>query len=312
MRWLVVGPAGLPALRALRAIGELELACVLPRAHRDEGRFVCGKRNTVESWDDAPAYDTVILASDPGDRVADITRATGANIIVQPPLALTLADRAAIDAAIKRERVGMMSLPLRFHPGMGVMANLHKNGHFGDVYLAKAQAGHPVDRYAGRRRAQVGGLVYDHADLLDVLTWAFGPPTSLRASAHGALDGSDLEAAVHGVLQFPATLATLELVVLQPGLPYRMGLQFVGKGADRPPFVIPALAPDGTSHLEADAAGWDTAYQAQARHWREAIAGTADPQTPFVVGWQTVELAQAVYASAEAGMGVTFKRPEAA
>lgn len=316
MRWLVIGD-GLHYLKALRAIGEAELAILEPdREKNREAWAIVGKGFAYRTLDDMrKAPDTVVICAPTAERMAEVERwSPTANVIVAPPVALNLDAKEAVIKMAKRDRIGLTACPLRFHPGVQRLANLHQGGHFGDVFLAYAKAGYDLTRYAGWRgqKAQAGGMLWDHADLLDVLRWAFGPPALLRASMLGGLEGADVEAVVHAVIQFQACVVVLEAFVTQPGTPYQAGLQLVGPKGDRPPFMLPAQSVDGSgAHLEADAAGWRIAYEQEVGHWRKVFAGEEDPVQDLMGGLQVVEFLMSMDASAAKGMGVQFNREEA-
>lgn len=313
MRWLVVGD-GLHYLKALRAIGEQELAILEPDREKNRAAWtVVGKGGAYESIEDVrKAPDVVVICTPPADHVADIQRWPGANLVVVPPLVPSLEAKDALIGAIKRDRMGMVACPLRFHTGIQGLAQLHRNGHFGDVFKVTASGGYPVTRYQGTwrgQRAQGGGLFWDHAGLLDVLRWAFGPPLVERAGKFGQIEEADIEASAHAILHFQSAVAFVELFVVVPEAEPRMGIQLVGPKADRPPFMSPPVLLDPSGDAQAaDAAVWAQAYQAEVTHWRKAIAGEEEPVQDFGGGLAMVEILQGLDASAEKGLGVKFQR----
>ncbi|MFN8542683.1 MAG: Gfo/Idh/MocA family oxidoreductase [Candidatus Binatia bacterium] len=136
--------------------------------------------------------------------------ALGAHVFCEKPLA---ADLAGVDALVEQvahaDRIFMMGMCYRFHPGLRALADRVRAGAVGRVLGGHVWVGqwlpdwHPQADYRSEysaRRALGGGVLLDCIHALDTVRWLFGDPIEVtgmlgRVSAL-EIDTEDVAAAI--------------------------------------------------------------------------------------------------------------------
>ena len=145
---------------------------------------------SVEELLDAPDVDAIVLATPATLHAAQATRAlaAGKHVLVEKPLALTVADAEQVTrAAADARRVLMVGHLMVHHPAVAVLRALLDAGEIGDVL------------YLHSRRVNLGRLRRDESAL-----WSFGP--------------HDVSLILHLLGQPPSTVAAHGRSFLQPGV----------------------------------------------------------------------------------------------
>ena len=188
-----------------------------------------------------PFTDALALLHDPRVDAVSITLPThvhanytiaalraGKHVLVEKPLALTLAEcDAMIAAAATAKRILMVAHVLRFWPEYMAIADLLQRGELGKPLTATAirLCTPPTWGEWFKYPELTGGAVLDfHIHDLDVLNWLFGAPTRLfsrgQRGAHGGWD------AALTVLDYNGVACIAEGNALMPGsYPFTMLLR---------------------------------------------------------------------------------------
>lgn len=220
LRWGILGAARVNE-RLLPAIVEAPNAALVAIASRRAGAAQETLQKYAPGLTGARCYDTpddllrdanvqaVYLPMANEEHAAWALRAirAGKHVLIEKPMALTVADIEAIEAAARQHQVTVMEgFMYRFHPQHAWVKALVDAGVIGEVRSARASYSfmmRPARQYRLARDAgQGGGALWDIGPYaIHSLRWCFGSePHSVTAMAHAVASGADSGAS--GVLDF--------------------------------------------------------------------------------------------------------------
>jgi len=193
-------------------------------------------------WADADpqGYAGVVVASPTVHHLEQTTAAasTGAQVLVEKPLATNVDRAQALLGVNQRVRVGFN---LRFHPPVRRLVGVVHSGRVGRVLAARLWFGHhlpswrPGTDYRRSYSAQAelgGGILLDAIHELDLAVWLFGADLtvdSARLARVGDLD-LDVEDTVRAQLR-TADGAPVEIALDYLSRDYRRGIEVIGSDA---------------------------------------------------------------------------------
>lgn len=138
--------------------------------------------------------------------------AAGKHILIEKPMAITVADIDAIEAAAKKAKVKVMEgFMYRFHPQHAKVAELIESGLIGDVLSCRASFSFlmpPARMYRiNRNMANGGGALWDIGPYaIHALRWCFGanknPLEPISVIAQAKLNEHGADTVMSGVLDF--------------------------------------------------------------------------------------------------------------
>jgi predicted dehydrogenase len=264
--------------------------------------------------------DAVVVAS-PSLLHADQAAAAldrGRHVLVEKPLAVTVADAERVIAAAERTRVICgVAMNLRFHPGVLELKRLVDEGAVGDVRFVQASFGYDLRRWHPESdyrvgysaRAELGGgIVLDAIHELDYLIWFFGPVETVIAEVDRVSDLEiDVEDIAVAVLRFASgAVGVVDLNFFEPT--YRRGCTVVGSHAvarwDWRQETV-TLSWHGSDHEVYDVS-CDLAqtYRAELVDFVRSIEVAREPTASAGAGLAAVRLADAIKRSALSGQRI--------
>jgi predicted dehydrogenase len=278
--------------------GHARVVAVSSRSHERAARVaaLCGAEATDDLYAplERPDVDVVdICLPTPQHReAAERAFAAGKHVLLEKPIALTLADADAIVAAAERAgKLLVVGLVLRFWPEYVELRRIAASGELGRPLAASAQRLSPPpawnDWMIDPERS--GGVCVDlMVHDFDTLTAVLGPPRrvfarALRSGPHGAAQHC------HAVLQHEYGEAVAEGGLMQPeSYPFSSNLRVLcERGVVEYPFSA-APAADGGNIGEVDQAANRLRVHPADGPMRLVEVASADPwagQTAAVVGW---------------------------
>jgi predicted dehydrogenase len=236
-------------------------------------------------------------------------------VLVEKPLAVTVADAERVTAAADRLRVVCgIAMNLRFHPGVLELKRLVEEGVLGDVRFVQASFGydlrrwHPESDYRLGYSARAdlgGGIVLDAIHELDYLLWLYGAVDSVSAEVSHVSDLEiDVEDIAVAVLRFASgAVGAVDLNFFEPA--YRRGCIVVGSHAVarwdwRQETVALSRhgADDEIFDVRCDLA---QTYRAELVDFVRSVDLAGEPAAPADAGLAAVRLADAFKSSARSG-----------
>ncbi|MGN6550632.1 MAG: Gfo/Idh/MocA family protein [Pararhizobium sp.] len=188
--------------RTLQALGALAAVSDHNPAHAEEAGKAFGARIVAtDALFDDPGIDAIVMALPPQDHAENALRAiaAGRHVLVEKPIALTVADATRIvDAAEQAGVVAMTGHVLRYHPAFEKMAALLADGALGAI------------RYIHSHRVGLGKFhpendaLWDIAphDLSLILALTGEEPSAIRGEGSAVLNHLSDFAHLH--LEFPS------------------------------------------------------------------------------------------------------------
>jgi 2-hydroxy-4-carboxymuconate semialdehyde hemiacetal dehydrogenase len=181
------GAMGVNHMKALRKIDEVEVVTVAGGIEKDVRRFA--EEWKIPHWSmdleeclERPGLDAAILATPSGlhREHAELALSKGLNVLVEIPMALTLADsKAVVDAAERAGKVCMVAHTRRFAPPHAELRRRIRSGDFHLYHMV-------VETYFFRRqnlnmfgepRTWVDNLLWHHAcHSVDLAYWMLDDP----------------------------------------------------------------------------------------------------------------------------------------
>ena len=173
----------------IEALPDLELAAVYSRGHsrcaETVSRYGARLYDDLDAFFADPAIDAVVVAT-PHPTHADLAiraLAAGKHVLVEKPMATSLADAARLREAATRSRAVFMALPFDDSPPMVEAKRLIADGAIGRVSSADAVLAHdgPVHApwFLDRSKAGWGVSADLGIYLISQLTYLFGPAESV-------------------------------------------------------------------------------------------------------------------------------------
>lgn len=301
----------------------------------------------LSGWRHAYADHTALLAGAPVDAVfvctptalhADIVRdvaAAGRHLFVEKPLAMSLAEAHAMQAAVARAGVAaQIGLVLRFSAIFWVMRALLREPDSGtpmavvfrDDQCFPIRGLHDTGWRADRRLTAGGTLIEHGVHDLDILTWLFGPIARLRAWSQNRAGHAGVEDYVAVELAFAGGLRA-QLVNVWHDMAQRASNRrleifcpraFIASEADMSGSILVQRGDGAGSRLEwsevharfAALLGrtderfrewYGVPYLLQDLSFIESLRDRRAPDPGLDVGVEAQRLAAAVYAAADSG-----------
>lgn len=262
-----------------------------------------------------PAIDAVVIAS-PARTHAELACAAfraGKHVLVEKPLAMSVADACAVEAAGRASgRVGMVGHLMVYHPGVARLAAMLGSGALGTLH------------YLHSTRVNLGRIRHDESAL-----WSFGPhdlsmidymlgalPIDVVARGQQALQVG-LEDVVFLALRYPNNvMAHIHLSWLSPRKERRLTLvcsqkmaefddvaadklRIYDKGYDRPPefteYAQYLTLRDGDVHIPQ--LSMQEPLRLQLRQFVACIAERREPMTSLASGVRVIRILEAAQQS---------------
>ncbi|HEU4322782.1 MAG TPA: Gfo/Idh/MocA family oxidoreductase [Roseiflexaceae bacterium] len=190
-----------------------------------------------------PEIDIVCICTPSGQHAAQAIAAAqaGKHVLVEKPMALSLADADAMIAAAERAGVWLgVALQRRADPALQRLHAALAAGELGRLTLGLVSIPyHRPQRYYDQAAwrgtwAQDGGgvLMNQGIHLIDLLVWLMGDPVEIQASAATLLRAVEVEDTLAATLRFAGgALATVAATTTaEPGFPHRVEIYGSGGG----------------------------------------------------------------------------------
>lgn len=209
-----------------------------------------------------PAVDAVCIATPSGEHAAQAIAAAkaGKHVLVEKPMALSLADADAIIAACRENNVRLgITLQRRVEPLFRRVHDAIHGGDLGEITLAavtmpylRGDAYYAQADWRGTWALDGGGVLMNQGiHIIDLLVWFLGDPVSVQSLASTGRRSVEVENTATAVLQFGSgAMASLTgTITAAPGFPHRIeiygtngGIQIEGESVLRWTLADPALA----------------------------------------------------------------------
>lgn len=319
---LGAGSWGLNHVRVLAGEPECELAIVCEPDPSKRGRIAAlapGARWVADPADVLSSdVDAVVIASPASTHVDLAIRAlaAGKHVLVEKPLALSLADGRRVAAAVRPDTILMVGHLMMFHPAVRRVRQLLDAGALGKLY------------YLDATRANLGRLRADETAL-----WCFGPhdlsmidylvgelPTFVSATGRAVLQPG-VEDVVFVTLQFASgAMAHLHLSWIHPRKERRLTLvcsqkmvefddvapeklRIYDKGYDRPPdfteFGEFLTIRDGDVHIPQ--LPMEEPLRSEIKHFLACVRTRSQPLSDVASGLRVTAILEAAQRSLVAG-----------
>jgi UDP-N-acetyl-2-amino-2-deoxyglucuronate dehydrogenase len=301
--------------------------------HHDPARFAeIGARFGVPCLSQAqmladPDVDVVCICTPSGQHAAQAVAAAraGKHVLVEKPMALSLADADGMMVACERAGVKLgVVLQRRAEPLFQDIHRAIQAGDLGELTLGvvtipyhRPQAYYGQADWRGTWALDGGGVLMNQGiHLVDLLVWYMGDPVDVQATAdtlHWAIEVEDTLAAA---LRFASgAVATITATTTAaPGFPHRVeiygttgGIQVEGESVGRWELVDPttaAVAPPPPQALAGAGAGGDprdiapTGHIAILRDFVRALHEDREPMVPDREGRRSLATVLAIYRAA--------------
>lgn len=202
---------------------------------------------------DHPDVDVVCLCTPSGQHSAQTVRAAeaGKHVLVEKPMAVTMADADAMIAACQKQQVNLgVIFPNRTKPLFQEVYQAVKSGQLGELTLGlvtlpfyRPQAYYDQAAWRGTWALDGGGVLMNQGiHQIDLLTWFMGDPVQIHAVAKTLQREIEVEDTVSACLLFGngAVAAINGTTTAAPGFPPRIevygtrgGIQMEGETAIR-------------------------------------------------------------------------------
>ena len=262
----------------------------------------------------------------------------GRHVLVEKPLATTLADAQAVErAAATSGRVAQVGFVRRFSGNVVALKRFVEAGDLGEIYYARAanlrRAGHPGGWYGDRDRSGGGPLIDIGSHVLDLAWYLMGRPEPVTVSGNtyarlGERPGvgprryratdtgraSSVEDLANAVVRFANGASLLLEASYSLHAPTdRLSVSVHGDrgGADVEPELRIATERHGTmlnltpqiDHLSFDL---DEGFSGEIGHFVRCCLGQEASLAPVADGVAVTRMVEAVYASAAAGREIVL------
>lgn len=275
-----------------------------------------------------PAVDAVCIATPSGEHPAQAIAAAnaGKHVLVEKPMAVTLADADAIIAACQANGVRLgVTLQRRVEPLFRRVRDAIHGGDLGDITLAaltmpyvRGEAYYAQADWRGTWALDGGGVLMNQGiHIIDLLVWFLGDPVEVHSFASTGRRTIEVENTAAAVLRFDSgAMASLTgTITAAPGFPHRLeiygtngGIQIEGESVLRWTLNDPSLAtvepwPLATEQVDAGMAG-DPRGIAASGHiailgdFIDAIRSGKDPAIDGQEGRRSLAAVLAVYDNA--------------
>ncbi|SDS90025.1 Predicted dehydrogenase [Friedmanniella luteola] len=330
-------------LDAYRRQPEVEVVAVADR-HRERATALAARHGverahgSVEELlaDDRVQAVSLCTANASHAALAVAVLQAGRHVLVEKPLATTLADAVAVEeAAVASGRVAQVGFVRRYSGNVVALKRFVDAGELGEIYYARAtnlrRAGHPGGWYGDRERSGGGPLIDIGSHVLDLGWYLMGRPRPVSVSGNtyarlGERPGlgprryratdtgraGSVEDLANAVLRFANGASMLLEASYSLHAPEdRLSVSVHGDrgGADVEPELRIATERHGTmvnltpqiDHLSFDA---DEGFGGEIGNFVRACLGQEPSLAPVADGVAVTRMVEAVYASAAAGREV--------
>lgn len=182
-----------------------------------------------------PAVDAVCIATPSGEHAQQAIAAAnaGKHVLVEKPMALSLADADAIIAACRENDVRLgVTLQRRVEPLFRRVHDAIHNGDLGEITLAavtmpylRGEAYYAQADWRGTWALDGGGVLMNQGiHIIDLLVWFLGDPVEVKSFASTGRRTVEVENTAAAVLRFGSgALASLTgTITTAPGFPHRI------------------------------------------------------------------------------------------
>jgi predicted dehydrogenase len=274
-----------------------------------------------------PAVDVVCICTPSGQHAAQAIAAAhaGKHVLVEKPMALSLADADATIAACDRAGVKLgVALQRRAEPLFQRIHRAVQAGDLGELMLGvvtmpyhRSQAYYDQAAWRGTWALDGGGVLMNQGiHLVDLLVWTMGDPVHVQAHADTLHRDIEVEDTLAATLRFAdGALATITATTTAaPGFPHRLelygtggGIQIEGESVRRWDLADPARAsvePPETGPAADAGAGRDprgiapTGHIALFRAFVRALREDRAPQIDGAEGRRSLATVLAIYEAA--------------
>ncbi|MEO7937528.1 MAG: Gfo/Idh/MocA family oxidoreductase, partial [Burkholderiaceae bacterium] len=209
----------------------------IARAHTLIERFSLDAQAFVDYRDAIIGVDIVVICTPPESHraVAEAAFAQGAHVLVEKPMALTLADcDAMIEAARNAGKTLSVVAQSRFIPSIHRAITLIQSGRFGKLLFSQVNSfwwrgpNYHDLAWRGRWETEGGGCTMNQAiHHIDLLLWCKGLPSEVTAvMGNFAHDNSEEEDISLALLRYPdGTLGQLNCGLFHHGEPQLLNFQ---------------------------------------------------------------------------------------
>jgi predicted dehydrogenase len=303
------------------------------RAREAEAEFGVRCETSYEALLRRPDVEAICLCTPSGQHAAQAIAAAraGRHVLVEKPMALTLADADAMVAAAREAglRLGV-TYQRRTEPAYASLKRALQAGELGHPILGsvsvpyvRPQAYYDSAAWRGTWSLDGGGaLMNQGVHLVDLLVWLMGEVEELAARTATLAHAIEVEDCVAATLRFTsgALGSIVATTAAAPGFPHRVevygtrgGVQVEGdtivrweaEGEQRPP--SPAAATAGTVPAGAGATATGISATAHGRLLADFVAAVREGRAPLVPGEEgrrSLAVVLAVYESARTGRAV--------
>lgn len=274
-----------------------------------------------------PAVDVICICTPSGQHPAQAIAAAqaGKHVLVEKPMALSLADADAMLSACEQAGVKLgVVLQRRAEPLFRRVYDAIQSGDLGDLTLGvvtipyqRPQAYFDQADWRGTWASDGGGVLMNQGiHLVDLLIWYMGDPVDVRAYADTLCRDIEVEDTLAATLCFAnGALATITATTTaDPGFPHRVeiygtrgGIQIEGESAGKWELAEPVKAvikPPVTSAPADAGAGGDprgiapTGHIAVVRDFIQALRTDHSPEIDGLQGRRSVAAVLAIYQAA--------------
>jgi len=236
--------------------------------HHNPARFdeIAGRfgvpSQSVEDVLANPAVDAVCIATPSGEHAHQAIAAAraGKHVLVEKPMALSLADADAMIAACRENNVRLgVTLQRRVEPLFRWVHDAIHGGDLGEITLAavtmpylRGDAYYAQADWRGTWALDGGGVLMNQGiHIIDLLVWFLGDPVAVQAFASTGRRRVEVENTAAAVLHFGsgAMASLIGTITAAPGFPHRIeiygtngGIQIEGESVLRWTLADPALA----------------------------------------------------------------------
>ncbi|MCL4535358.1 MAG: Gfo/Idh/MocA family oxidoreductase [Bacteroidetes bacterium] len=325
------GVAGGIHARALKDVEAVRLAAVVDVSPEQVGQFaekwgaLSSYTNLEEALQD-PAVDVVHLCTPPflHERQASLCAAAGKHVLVEKPMARTLAEADAMIANCRRARVALSAVfQHRFLPLPQRVKSLLQEGRLGKLYLGDAyvkwyrsEEYYRAGGWRATRDKEGGGTLMNQAiHSIDLLQWLMGPVSDVVGRTAAVAHDIETEDVGLALLGFEnGALGVIEgTTAAYPGFPERIeihgekGSVILNEGKNQLEWYIHGETPtvegvpveEGYAHDPASISS--VGHTAQFRDFYQALQQGRSATVDGSEGRRALEIIEAIYRSAEQG-----------
>ncbi len=275
-----------------------------------------------------PAVDALCICTPSGLHAQQTVAAAraGKHVLVEKPMALSVADADAMIAACRENNVRLgVCLQRRAEPLFRRVHDAIHAGDLGDIILGvvsmpyhRDEAYYAQAEWRGSWALDGGGALMNQGiHIIDLLVWCLGDPLEVAAFADGRYRSVEIEDTAGALARFAnGALATITATVAaEPGFPHRLefygtagGIQIEGESVLRWTLADPRKAtvepwPVATEQVDAGMAGdprgiSSSGHVAILKDFIAGIRSGADPGIDGIEGRRSLSAILALYAAA--------------